>query len=93
MIGSLILHGKNLLSSGLLGLYSLNTLAFAVVCANIGFFGGEFSKEPWCTSGSSQRDCQWTEFLGRSIRTSVNHEQTGAGCLQISAVILVHPGQ
>ncbi|HHU75856.1 MAG TPA: ABC transporter permease, partial [Firmicutes bacterium] len=42
LISAFALHGKSLLSSGLVGLYSLNTLAFALVSAAIGFLAGTF---------------------------------------------------
>ena len=42
LMGSLVLHGKSLFPSGLIGLYALNTLAFASVCTGIGFLAGSF---------------------------------------------------
>lgn len=64
VLGSLILHGKNLLSSGLLGLYSLNTLAFAVVCASIGFLVGSSVKSRGAQAGAVNVIANGMSFLG-----------------------------
>lgn len=45
VLGSFVLHGESLASSGLVGLYFLNTLAFAVVSACIGLLMGSFVKD------------------------------------------------
>lgn len=42
MIGGLIMHGKSVFKAGVLGLYSLNTLSFTLVCASIGLLIGTF---------------------------------------------------
>ncbi len=52
VLGSLILHGQSLIPSGLVGLYSLNTLAFAAVCTGIGFLVGSFVKSYGAQSGA-----------------------------------------
>ena len=42
MVGGLIMHGESLFKTGVLGLYSLNTLSFTFVCASIGLLIGTF---------------------------------------------------
>ncbi len=64
VLGSLILHGKSLLPSGLTGLYSLNTLAFAVVCAGIGFLVGSSVKSYGAQSGAINVIAMGMSFLG-----------------------------
>lgn len=51
MIGSLVMHGRNLSQTGVLGLYSLNTLAFTFVCAAIGLIIGAFVRSTSAQSG------------------------------------------
>jgi ABC-2 type transport system permease protein len=51
MIGSLVMHGRNLSETGVLGLYSLNTLAFTFVCAAIGLVIGAFVRSTSAQSG------------------------------------------
>lgn len=64
VIGSFILHGKSLLSSGLTGLYALNTLAFAVVCAGIGFLVGSSVKSYGAQAGAMNVIALGMSFLG-----------------------------
>ncbi len=64
VLGSLILHGKSLLSSGLTGLYALNTLAFAVVCAGIGFLVGSSVKSYGAQAGAMNVIALGMSFLG-----------------------------
>lgn len=49
---SLVLYGRNLFSSGLIWLYSLNTLAFTVVSASIAFLVGGSAKSHSGLSGA-----------------------------------------
>jgi ABC-2 type transport system permease protein len=64
VFGSIILHGKSLLPSGLVGLYSLNTLAFAVVCAGIGFLVGSSVKSYGAQAGAINVIAMGMSFLG-----------------------------
>jgi ABC-2 type transport system permease protein len=64
VLGSIILHGKSLLSSGLTGLYALNTLAFAVVCAGIGFLVGSSVKSYGAQAGAMNVIAMGMSFLG-----------------------------
>ena len=64
VLGSFILHGKSLLPSGLVGLYSLNTLAFAVVCAGIGFLVGSSVKSYGAQAGAMNVIAMGMSFLG-----------------------------
>jgi ABC-2 type transport system permease protein len=45
------MHGRNLSETGVLGLYSLNTLAFTFVCAAIGLVIGAFVRSTSAQSG------------------------------------------
>mgnify|MGYP000876395088 CR=1 FL=1 len=64
VLGSFVLHGKGLLPSGLVGLYSLNTLAFAVVCAGIGFLVGSSVKSYGAQAGAINVITMGMSFLG-----------------------------
>ncbi len=64
VLGSLILHGNTILSSGLLGLYFLNTLAFAAVCTSIGFLVGSLVKSCGAQSGAIHVIAMSMSFLG-----------------------------
>lgn len=59
-----ILCGKSLLSSGLLGLYCLNTLTFAAVCTCIGFLVGNTVKTSGAQAGAINVITQGMSFLG-----------------------------
>lgn len=63
-LGSLILHGKSLIPSGLVGLYSLNTLVFAVVCTSIGFLVGSSVKSYGAQAGAINVIAMGMSFLG-----------------------------
>ena len=52
VVGSFVLHGESLVLSGLAGLYSLNTLAFAAVSACIGFLVGGSVKSNGAQAGA-----------------------------------------
>lgn len=64
VIGSVIMHGRTLLPSGLVGLYSLNTLAFAVVCASIGFLVGNSVRSQSAQAGAVNVIAMGMCFLG-----------------------------
>lgn len=62
--GGLLLHGRSLLPSGLIGLYLLNTLAFAVVSTAIGFAAGTFVKSRGAQAGVINSIALGMSFLG-----------------------------
>ncbi|HHX86713.1 MAG TPA: ABC transporter permease, partial [Firmicutes bacterium] len=64
VVGGLILNGKSLIDSGLAGLFSLNTLAFAVVSASIGFLAGGFVKNHSAQAGVINVTALGMSFLG-----------------------------
>ena len=64
VLGSLVMHGKSLLRSGLVGLYSLNTLVFAVVCASMGFLVGNSVKSSGAQAGAINVITMGMSFLG-----------------------------
>jgi ABC-2 type transport system permease protein len=64
VLGSFVMHGKSLLPSGLVGLYSLNTLAFAVVCASVGFLVGNSVKSSGAQAGAINVITMGMSFLG-----------------------------
>ncbi len=64
LIFAFALHGKNLLGSGLVGLYALNTLAFALVSAAIGFLAGTFVKSRGAQAGVINATALGLSFLG-----------------------------
>ncbi len=64
MAGSLILHGRNLLPSGLIGFYLLNTLVFAAVCSAIGFLAGGFVRSRGAQAGLINATALGMSFLG-----------------------------
>lgn len=64
MAGSLLLHGKSLFSTGLTGLYFLNTLVFTVVCAAIGFAAGIFIQNQAAQAGVITATSLGLSFLG-----------------------------
>ncbi len=49
---SLVLYGKQVISSNLIGLYALNTLAFTAVCVSIGFLAGSTVKSHGAQAGA-----------------------------------------
>jgi ABC-2 type transport system permease protein len=64
VLGSFVLHGKSLVASGLAGLYSLNTLAFAAVSACMGFLVGSFVKSGGSQAGAVNVVTLVMSFLG-----------------------------
>ncbi|MGI6609988.1 MAG: ABC transporter permease [Limnochordia bacterium] len=64
MLGSLVFHGESLASSGLAGLYSLNTLVFAAVCACLGLLIGSFVKDGASQAGAINVITLGMSFLG-----------------------------
>ena len=64
ILGSIILHGKDLILSGLIGLYSLNTLVFAIVCTGISFLLGGSVKSHSAQAGAINVIALGMSFLG-----------------------------
>lgn len=64
ILGSIVLYGKDLLLSGLTGLYSLNTLAFAIVCTGIGFLLSGFVKSHGAQAGAINVIALGMSFFG-----------------------------
>ena len=64
VLGSLVLHGRSLVLSGLAGLYSLNTLAFAAVSACMGFLVGSSVKSNGAQAGAVNVITLGMSFLG-----------------------------
>ena len=58
------MHGHNLLSTGLMGLYLLNTFVFTAVCAAIGFSAGVFVKSQGALAGAINAIALGLSFLG-----------------------------
>lgn len=59
-----VLHGKTLISSGLVGLYALNTLVFPAVCAAIGSLVGNFVNSSGAQAGAVNVIALGMSFLG-----------------------------
>ncbi len=64
LLGGFLLHGKSLLTSGLAGLYALNTLVFAAVCSAIAFLVGGFVKSHGVQAGVINVVALGLGFLG-----------------------------
>lgn len=64
MIQSFVLYGGSLIGSGLVGFYSLNTLAFTLVCVSIGFLVGDTTKNHSMQAGVVQVIALGLNFLG-----------------------------
>lgn len=64
LLVSFVLYGQNLASSGLVGLYSLNTLAFAAVSACVGLLIGSFAKDYNAQAGAINVISLGMSFLG-----------------------------
>jgi len=61
---SFVLYGRSLLSSGLVRLYCLNTLAFTVVSASIGFLVGSSVKSVGAQAGAVNVIANGMSFIG-----------------------------
>ena len=61
---SFVLYGRSLLSSGLVWLYCLNTLAFTVVSASIGFLVGSSVKSIGAQAGAVNVIANGMSFIG-----------------------------
>ncbi|HHX10493.1 MAG TPA: ABC transporter permease [Firmicutes bacterium] len=64
MLLGLVLHGRALISSGVAGLYALNTLVFAAVCTAIGFVVGNSVKSTGAQAGAVNIIALGMSFLG-----------------------------
>lgn len=64
LLGGFLLHGNSLLDSGSGGLYALNTLVFAAVCAAIGFLVGGAVKSHGAQVGVINVVALGLSFLG-----------------------------
>lgn len=63
-LGSLVIYGKEVVSSGLLGMYWLNTLVFAAVAASIGLLVGNLVKTGGAQAGVINVISLGMSFLG-----------------------------
>ncbi|HNU94646.1 MAG TPA: ABC transporter permease, partial [Bacillota bacterium] len=59
-----VLYGRSLLSSGLVWLYCLNTLAFTIVSASIGFLVGSSVKSVGAQAGAVNVIANAMSFIG-----------------------------
>ncbi len=64
LAASLLLYGRNLIGTGLIGLYAANTLVFAAVCVSIAFIVGDTVKTYSALAGSVQVIALGMNFLG-----------------------------
>lgn len=61
---AIVLYGQELLSTGLTGLYALNTFVFTIVCVSIGFVVGGAAQSYNALAGSVQVIALGLNFLG-----------------------------